>query len=281
MKSTYCSTFSVILLATEVNLALNPEYLIPNLYKYQNTGYFLYLVMPQDFSGQNLRGRSFKRQNLAGANFSYADIRSADFTGANLRGANFKNASSGLRKRWATILVLISWLLAGISGIFFAHGGILVALIFDQDLNSLIHGWVALIVLIVFFAAIIIRQGINAVLAVAVALSLAGVVAVALSLSLTGVVAVAVAGAGAISVALSVVILVAVVVAGAIAVVIVFFLLSIYNDGKARLNDKNSQLRVIRGGSWADIAESCRSASRKKARIDEQGEYLGFRVVCF
>ncbi|NMF61355.1 formylglycine-generating enzyme family protein [Brasilonema octagenarum UFV-E1] len=51
------------------------------------------------------------------------------------------------------------------------------------------------------------------------------------------------------------------------------------NDGTAWLNDRDSQLRVIRGGSWADPPGNCRSASRKKARIDEQGTYLGFRVV--
>jgi formylglycine-generating enzyme required for sulfatase activity len=51
------------------------------------------------------------------------------------------------------------------------------------------------------------------------------------------------------------------------------------NDGTAWLNDRDSQLRVIRGGSWADPPGNCRSASRKKARIDEQANYLGFRVV--
>ncbi|WP_375448815.1 formylglycine-generating enzyme family protein [uncultured Nostoc sp.] len=52
------------------------------------------------------------------------------------------------------------------------------------------------------------------------------------------------------------------------------------NDGKAWVNNRDNQLRVIRGGSWADIPVNCRSVSRKKARIDEQGNYLGFRVVC-
>jgi|GEM_PF-2969728 len=52
------------------------------------------------------------------------------------------------------------------------------------------------------------------------------------------------------------------------------------NDGKAWINNRDNQLRVIRGGSWADIPVNCRSASRKKARIDEQGNYLGFRLVC-
>ena len=53
--------------------------------------------MPQNFSGQNLRGHSFKGQNLAGADFSGADIRGANFTKANLRGANFSNTRAGLQ----------------------------------------------------------------------------------------------------------------------------------------------------------------------------------------
>ncbi|MEH2212927.1 formylglycine-generating enzyme family protein [Nostoc sp.] len=52
------------------------------------------------------------------------------------------------------------------------------------------------------------------------------------------------------------------------------------NDGTAWLKAKDSQLRVIRGGSWADVPGNCRSASRRNARIHEQGNYLGFRVVC-
>jgi hypothetical protein len=108
--------------------------------------------MPQDFSGQNLRGRSFKGQNLAGANFSYADIRSADFTSANLVGANFKGASSGLQRRWVIILVLVSWLLAGISGFFFAYARALLLLIFDDNSQeNQILRWIAVIVLIGFF----------------------------------------------------------------------------------------------------------------------------------
>ena len=71
--------------------------------------------MPPDYSGQNLRGRSFKGQNLEGANFSYADIRGTNFTGANLRGTDFTGAKAGLQKRWALLLVLLSWLLLGIS----------------------------------------------------------------------------------------------------------------------------------------------------------------------
>lgn len=68
--------------------------------------------MPQDFSFQNLRGRSFRGQNLTGANFSQADIRGADFTQTILIGANFRQARAGLQKRSRIGLFLISLLLS-------------------------------------------------------------------------------------------------------------------------------------------------------------------------
>ncbi|WP_292875749.1 pentapeptide repeat-containing protein [Nostoc sp. NMS1] len=75
-------------------------------------------AMPQDFSHQNLRGRSFKGQDLAGANFSGADIRSTDFTGANLIGANFSHAKAGLEKRWGIYLPIALFLFVGLLGVF-------------------------------------------------------------------------------------------------------------------------------------------------------------------
>ena len=52
--------------------------------------------MSQDFSHQNLQGRSFKGQDLTGANFSYADIRGANFSNTVLKGASFRYATAGL-----------------------------------------------------------------------------------------------------------------------------------------------------------------------------------------
>ena len=60
--------------------------------------------MPQDFSGQNLRGRNFKGQDLTGANFSHADIRGANFSNAILIGANFSKAKAGLQRQWKFLL---------------------------------------------------------------------------------------------------------------------------------------------------------------------------------
>lgn len=158
--------------------------------------------MPLDFSGQNLRGRNFKGQDLAGANFSYADIRGANFTNANLTDANFSHVKAGLQRRWAIFLVLVSFLLSGLSGYLWAVNGYLVSRIFDtSSLQNQILGWVVLIVLIAFFF-ITIRQGITAGLgalafAVAGAFAGAGAFAVAVAFAVAGAFPVAFAGAGA------------------------------------------------------------------------------------
>ncbi|MFM6224755.1 MAG: pentapeptide repeat-containing protein, partial [Dolichospermum sp.] len=74
--------------------------------------------MPPDYSGQNLRGRSFKGQDLTGANFSQADIRGANFTNANLKGADFTGAKAGLQRRWVIGLLIITLLLSALPGLF-------------------------------------------------------------------------------------------------------------------------------------------------------------------
>ena len=48
-----------------------------------------------DFSGQNLRNRSFRRRDLSRANFTNADIRGCDFRQACLVGANFAGVRAG------------------------------------------------------------------------------------------------------------------------------------------------------------------------------------------
>jgi hypothetical protein len=117
--------------------------------------------MPPDYSGQNLRGRSFKNQDLVGENFSYADIRGANFSGANLKGVNFSHTQGGLQRRWVTLLALVSFLVSGFSGFFWAVNGYLVSLIFKSNLDSKIEGWTSLIILTAFFF-IVIRNGLVA-----------------------------------------------------------------------------------------------------------------------
>ncbi|MDF5716287.1 MAG: pentapeptide repeat-containing protein [Rhizonema sp. NSF051] len=155
-------------------------------------------AMPPDYFGQNLRGRSFRGQNLEGVNFIGADIRSADFSNAILKNANFSHARAGLQKRWATVLVVVSWVLMGLSGFLSALAGFLTAwLVFysdkDEQVAYHIAGWTLIVLLVIFFF-VTIRQGVQAVL---------GVIAVAVAGAVTGagVVAVAIAFAGAIAVA--------------------------------------------------------------------------------
>ncbi|ACK68057.1 pentapeptide repeat protein [Rippkaea orientalis PCC 8801] len=105
----------------------------------------------RDFRGEDLRGQSFRGKNLAHTDFSQADIRGTNFTQANLTGAKFCQAKGGLTKPREILLGLISFLLAGLSGIFSGLSGGLVLLIFDSShLINQIVGWTALIILMIF-----------------------------------------------------------------------------------------------------------------------------------
>ncbi|MEO1621881.1 MAG: pentapeptide repeat-containing protein, partial [Cyanobacteria bacterium J06632_3] len=68
--------------------------------------------MALDFSGQNLRGRSFIGRDLAGANFSNAHIQGANFSESVLSGACFRQAKAGTSYRSRVLL----WLLLIVSG---------------------------------------------------------------------------------------------------------------------------------------------------------------------
>ena len=175
-----------------------------------------YAVGEREFLGVNLRGQSFKGKDLSGVDFSDAELHSTNFTDANLRGAKFCNAKCGLQKRWAIFLVILSWLLAGISGFGSFLAAAIVSLIFDSNLNNQIAGWVSLIVLATFLI-LIIRQGIR-VAAIAGTGALAVAVALALALTRTGVVAVPIAGTGVAAVLVATAMLIAVLVLVAAAV---------------------------------------------------------------
>jgi formylglycine-generating enzyme required for sulfatase activity len=54
------------------------------------------------------------------------------------------------------------------------------------------------------------------------------------------------------------------------------------DDGQAWLEEDGGdcELRVVRGGSWADAADALRSAHRRRSSSDNRYNDLGFRVVC-
>ena len=81
------------------------------------------MKMPQEnYSSQNLKGRSFKGQDLTGADFSRADIRSADFSGAVLKGADFTAARAGLGPVWLASLSVLALMIAGLAGLILGFG---------------------------------------------------------------------------------------------------------------------------------------------------------------
>jgi uncharacterized protein YjbI with pentapeptide repeats len=122
-----------------------------------------YAAGERNFQRLNLRGQSFKGKNLARADFSEADIRSTNFTGANLKDANFTGAKCGLQRRWVILLIIFSWLLIGMSALFFLLAvGYLVSLFFDSSgLEAQMTGWIIPMIL-VSFLILMIFQGIRA-----------------------------------------------------------------------------------------------------------------------
>ncbi|MEH2181350.1 pentapeptide repeat-containing protein [Nostoc sp.] len=180
--------------------------------------------MALDFSGQNLRGRNFKgRQDLAGANFSYADIRGANFTNANLTGANFSHAKAGLQRRWAIFLVLVLWLLSGLSGLIWFVNSYLVSEIFDtSSLGYQIGRWTTLILLVAFLLVTIrpiVEVGVF-VVAATFTIAVAGAVGFAIGGAAAGSGVFAVAGAGTFAVAVALIVAAAFAVAGFEALII-------------------------------------------------------------
>lgn len=51
-------------------------------------------------------------------------------------------------------------------------------------------------------------------------------------------------------------------------------------DGSAWLGEDNTSFRVLRGGSWLNYPETCRSACRGDNSPDSRLDRIGFRVVC-
>lgn len=53
------------------------------------------------------------------------------------------------------------------------------------------------------------------------------------------------------------------------------------NDGSAWVDDENeTQIRLLRGGSWVSYAQDCRCSLRNRDEPSTKSKSIGFRVVC-
>jgi uncharacterized protein YjbI with pentapeptide repeats len=114
--------------------------------------------MNQDFSTQNLRGRSFKEQHLVGADFSGADIRGADFTEAKLEAANFSQVKAGLSPNSTVRLIVFKGFLSLLSGVITAYAGAVCGHFFvPSDLSRVILG-IGISIALLLFGSITFKQ---------------------------------------------------------------------------------------------------------------------------
>jgi Pentapeptide repeats (8 copies) len=119
--------------------------------------------MPADYSGQNLRGRSFRGQNLEGADFSGADIRGTNFTNSVLKGADFAGSKAGLKANWIILQLLVALVLSAIAVLTFIPAGLQVlwTLILFQSPASK-FSWISYTISLAIFIGVlasIIRKG--------------------------------------------------------------------------------------------------------------------------
>ncbi|ELS03476.1 putative low-complexity protein [Xenococcus sp. PCC 7305] len=128
-----------------------------------------------DFTGTNLSGADFTGANLSGADFSGAEIRSTNFTGANLLGADFSGAKTGLQFQQTIKLVIISWLLSGLSGLISGLASFWVLFIFRINIiQGFIVDTILFIFVTVFLFLTVVRGLLSGIIFGTVAFALAG-----------------------------------------------------------------------------------------------------------
>ncbi|BAZ39544.1 rfrA pentapeptide repeat-containing protein [Calothrix sp. NIES-4101] len=153
--------------------------------------------MSLNFTGKDLRGRSFRGVNLAGANFSHADIRGTNFSDTTLIGANFHQVQAGLENYQLFLLSCLALSLSAICGFAAAFSGIIATdFIFfavrEGFKFTLLAGGIALITLVVF-CVLIVHQALEVALGTA---AVVGAIAIAMAaiMAIDGVIAGSVAG---------------------------------------------------------------------------------------
>jgi uncharacterized protein YjbI with pentapeptide repeats len=154
--------------------------------------------MPLNFTGKDLRGRSFRGVNLAGTDFSGADIRGSNFSNTTLIGANFSGAKAGLQNYQMLLLTCFALSLSAICGFAAVFSGIISTdFIFFAVKDGLkftfVSGAIALVTLIVF-CVLVAYQALEVALGAA---AVVGAVAIAIAaiIAIDGVIAGSVAGA--------------------------------------------------------------------------------------
>lgn len=99
--------------------------------------------MSQDFSGQNLRGKSFRGLDMSGADFSYCNLQGANFSKAILQEANFSNCSMGLSRKVISLLIILCLLLSLLLGLTGFLAGIFLPVTFTPEfikINTILPG---------------------------------------------------------------------------------------------------------------------------------------------
>jgi len=222
----------------------------------------------KNFAGQNLRGRSFKGQDLSGSDFSGADLRGTDFTDAILRGANFSKAKTGVQNRWLAFQLVISFVMAALSGFLAAFAGAWVAFLFESSsigaYRSIPASGIIFFIAVLFFA--IIGQGFTAEALGTMAMSVAVSVAVVMSMA----VAVAMAGSVAVAVAVALAVAVAWARSGSVAVAVATILLSMYVAWRTLKGDPKFDILLKFAIAFASIGgTSFRGADLRNADFTE------------
>lgn len=99
--------------------------------------------MSQDFSGQNLRGKSFRGLDMSGADFSYCKLQGANFSKAILQEANFSNSSMGLSTKVISLLIILCLVLSLLLGLCGFVAGIFLPVTFTAEfikINTILPG---------------------------------------------------------------------------------------------------------------------------------------------
>jgi hypothetical protein len=118
-----------------------------------------------DYSNRDLRGKSFRDQDLTGADFTAADLRGADFSDARLVEADFTDARLGVRPITGLLILAGALLISIAAGLAI---GDLAQLTRDRatssDWREIFAGSLVVVVIVAFFAVLImrgVRQGLR------------------------------------------------------------------------------------------------------------------------